>query len=83
MAVLATQVDEGEVGPSGQLSATAWVKFCVELMSLAFADGAPVALPAVPGSAEFVRMSERLLTSQKTTIRLSPATRARNAGERF
>ena len=65
-----------------QLSAADWVKFCVELMSLAFAGSAPVALPAAPGTTEFVRLSERLLTAQKPTIRLPSASRMHEAGAR-
>jgi hypothetical protein len=65
-----------------RVPAADWVKFCVELMSLAFADAVGAALPAVPGSIEFVRLSERLLTAQKPTIRLASATRAHDAAAR-
>ena len=79
--LLARQPDSGAAGRA-PLSAAAWVKFCVELMSLAFADAAPAALPAVPGTVEFVRLSERLLTAQKPTIRLPSASRAHEAESR-
>ena len=59
-----------------RVSSAAWVSFCVELLSLAFVDAAPVQFPQEPGTKDFARLSERLLTAEKSKIRLRPDTRA-------
>jgi AcrR family transcriptional regulator len=52
-----------------------WASACVELISLVVPDAAVAAFGAQPGSAEFRRRCESLLTRTKPRIRLRPDVR--------
>ncbi len=64
------------------VSAEAWMCFCIEMMSLAFAQHAPMRFPAEPGSAEFMELSKRLLTASGTKhrVRITPDSRRHPLG---
>jgi len=57
------------------VTASAWVSFCVDIMSLACVHQAPFDFPAEPGTQAFKIVSERLLTSPKTRLRITPDSR--------
>jgi hypothetical protein len=61
--------------PAQAVSAAAWVSFCVEILSLALAQQAPLSFPAEPGSQPFLAVSERLLQPSKSRLRLTPDSR--------
>jgi AcrR family transcriptional regulator len=59
-----------------RVPAGVWVSFCVELLSLAFVNVAPVQFPEEPGTEDFAQLSERLLTPDKPKIRIRSDSRA-------
>ena len=65
--------------PQHEVGAPVWVAFCVELLSLAFGEEAPVRFPSPPGTAQFAKVSEQLLTLNKSRIKISPDSRTRTS----